>query len=220
MVGGDRVEESSGERSEEAVEEFQEDQADRISLGRQMVASGAGQLFDKAFGAQLGEVVAKGGQAVLLRSATEGGADVRIDFAGAEGVGGWDLCNADKSVHEGQLPGIVELEARNAFAGCGDGGFGQPLELAAIDKRLEDILLDIQVIVIDRRELVAQGRKVLDSLVHAVVGHVVGGGLGPEDQVVAPVLLDKAVAVMAADHWVGQVHVFDLGLQLAAVLFW
>jgi hypothetical protein len=32
-------------------------------------------------------------------------------------------------------------------------------------------------------------------------------------------LLDKAVAVMAADHRVGQVHVFDLGLQLAAALF-
>src|SRR5438132_4896989 len=78
LVGGDRVEESSGERSEDAVEEFQEDQADRISLGRQTVASGAGQLFDKAFGVQLGEIVAKGGQAVLLRSATEGGDDVRI----------------------------------------------------------------------------------------------------------------------------------------------
>ena len=120
------MEESSGEWSVDAVEEFQEDQADRIPLGRQTVASGVGQLFDKAFRAQLGEVVPKGGQAVVLRSATEGGADVRIDFAGAEGVGGWDLRKADKSVHEGQLPGIVELEARNAFAGCGDGGFGQP----------------------------------------------------------------------------------------------
>jgi hypothetical protein len=60
--------------------------------------------------------------------------------------------------------------------------------------------MDIQVIVIDRRALVAQGRKALDSLVHAVVGHVVSGGLGPEDQVVARVLLDKAVAVMAADQ--------------------
>ena len=79
------MEESSGERSVDAVEEFQEDQADRISLGRQTVAAGARQLFDKAFRAQLGEVVSKGGQAVLLRSATEGGDDVRIDFAGAEG---------------------------------------------------------------------------------------------------------------------------------------
>ena len=73
LVSGDRVEESSGERSVDAVEEFQEDQADRISLGRQAVAAGAGQLFDQAFGAQLGEVVSEGGQVALRRSATKGG---------------------------------------------------------------------------------------------------------------------------------------------------
>jgi hypothetical protein len=31
---------------------------------------------------------------------------VQIDFAGAESVGGWDLCKAYESVHEGQLSGI------------------------------------------------------------------------------------------------------------------
>src|SRR5271165_428952 len=219
LVSGNRVEESGGKWSVDAVEEFQEDQADRISLDRQTVAAGAGQLFDEAFRAKLGEVVSKGGQAILLSGATEGGDDVRIDFAGAEGVGGRDLRKAHESVHESQLSRIVELEARNAFAGRGDGGLGKPLELTAIDKRLEDILLDVQVIVIDRSKLVAQGRKVLHGLVHSVVGHVVAGCLGPEDQVVAHILLDKAVAIVAADNRVGQVHVFDLGLQLAAVLF-
>jgi hypothetical protein len=94
------------------------------------------------------------------------------------------------------------------------------LPVAVIVGLVRDILLDIQVIVIDRRELVAQGRKVLDSLVHAVVGHIVAGGLGPEDHVVAHVLLDKAVAVMAADHWVGQVHVFDLGFAACRGTVW
>jgi hypothetical protein len=60
--------------------------------------------------------------------------------------------------------------------------------------------------------------RVLDSLVHPVVGDVVGGRLGAQDQVIANILLDEAVAVMAANDRVGQVHVFDLGLQLAAVL--
>jgi hypothetical protein len=32
-------------------------------------------------------------------------------------------------------------------------------------------------------------------------------------------LLDKAVAIMAADHGIGQVHVFDFGLQLAPIVF-
>ena len=31
---------------------------------------------------------------------------VQIDFAGAESVGGWDLCKAYESVHEGQLSRI------------------------------------------------------------------------------------------------------------------
>jgi hypothetical protein len=45
------------------------------------------------------------------------------------------------------LSGIVELEAGDAFAGRGEGGFGKLSELPAINKRFEDILLDIQVIV-------------------------------------------------------------------------
>jgi len=35
--------------------------------------------------------------------------------------------------------------------------------------------------------------------------------------VIAHVLLDEAVAIMAADDRVGEVHVLDLGLQLAVV---
>ena len=42
--------------------------------------------------------------------------------------------------------------------------------------------------------------------------------LGAEDQVVTDILLDEAVAVVAADYRVGQVHVFDLILQLTVVL--
>ena len=48
---------------------------------------------------------------------------------------------------------------------------------------------------------------------------VVARSLGAKDEVIANVLLDEAVAVVAADHRIGQVHVFDLGLQLAAMMF-
>src|ERR1700726_3146338 len=61
--------------------------------------------------------------------------------------------------------------------------------------------------------------RVLDSLVYTVVGDVVTGRLGTEDGVVTHVLLDEAIAIVTADNWVGQVHLFELGLQLAAVLF-
>ena len=35
---------------------------------------------------------------------------------------------------------------------------------------------------------------------------------------IANILLDKAVSVMAADYGIGQVHVLDLGLQLASIV--
>ena len=67
--------------------------------------------------AQLGEVVAREAKLYCCAGAAERRDDVRIDFAGAERVGGRDLREADEGVHERQLAGVVELEARNAFAG-------------------------------------------------------------------------------------------------------
>ena len=58
----------------------------------------------------------------------------------------------------------------------------------------------------------------MHGLFHAVVVDVVARGLGPKHQVIANVLLDEAVAVVAANHRIGQVHVFDLGLQLASIM--
>ena len=49
--------------------------------------------------------------------------------------------------------------------------------------------------------------------------NVVARSLGAKDEVIANVLLDEAVAVVAADHRIGQVHVLDVGLQLAAMMF-
>src|SRR5262249_41574882 len=104
-------------------------------------------------------------------------------------------------------------------AGRGEGGFGKLSELPAINKRFEDILLDIQVIVDDGRHLVTQSGKMLDSLVYTVVGDVVTGRLGTEDNVVTHVLLDEAIAIVTPDTWVGVFYVFDLVLKLAGFFF-
>jgi hypothetical protein len=53
--------------------------------------------------------------------------------------------------------------------------------LAAVDKRLENVLLDIQVVVVDRGELVAQGREMLDGLVETIVVDVVARRFGAKD---------------------------------------
>jgi len=160
----------------------------------------------------LREVVSQGGEAVLLVGAAQHRNDVRIDFGGAERVGGRDVGEADESVHQRLLSGVVKLETGNAFAGRRDSGRGEPLQLAAVNKRLENVLLDIQVAVVDRVELVAQCGEVLDGLVETIVVDVVARRLGAKDAVVTHVLLDEAVAVVTADDRVGQVHVLDLSL--------
>src|SRR6516225_8854367 len=79
-VAGDRVEEAGREGSAEPVEEFQEDQTDGISLGRQSVATRAGQFLDEALGAELREVVAQRAKAVWLGGGAQGSGHMRMDL--------------------------------------------------------------------------------------------------------------------------------------------
>ena len=51
----------------------------------------------------------------------------------------------------------------------------------------------------------------LDGLVDAVVGDIVGGEFGAQEEMVADVLLDDPVPVMAPDDRIRQVQVFNLG---------
>lgn len=45
-----------------------------------------------------------------------------------------------------------------------------------------------------------------------------GSGFGAQQQVIADILLDEAIAILAADHRVGKMDIFDHGLQFAAIL--
>jgi hypothetical protein len=79
-------------------------------------------------------------------------------------------------------------------------------------------LLDIEVVVDDGRQLGPQRREMLDGLLDAVVSDVVGCGLGAQVEMIAHVLFDRALAEVAADDRVGQLDVFDDGLQLTPIL--
>src|SRR5258708_12456005 len=78
--------------------------------------------------------------------------------------------------------------------------------------------MDVEVIMVDRRERFLEDREIFDGLVDAVIVDVVARGLSPQDEVIANILLDEAVAIVTANHRVWQVHVLDLGLQLASIL--
>src|SRR5262245_40673492 len=142
-----------------------------------------------------------------------------MEFCGGEAVAGGDVREAHESVHQGKLAGMVEAQSRNALSHWSNGRFGEAPQLAAIDEALEDILLHVEIIIVDCREGVPEHRQVLDRFVHAIVVDVVARRLGSKNEMIANVLFDEAVAVMAADHGIWQVHVLDLGLQLAPMMF-
>jgi hypothetical protein len=81
--------------------------------------------------------------------------------------------------------------------------------LTPVEERLQDVLLDVMVVVDDGRHPVAKLGKVLDIFFHAVVVHVVGGRLRPQQSIIADILLGKAVPIVAANHRIGQVEIFD-----------
>jgi hypothetical protein len=59
-------------------------------------------------------------------------------------------------VHQGKLPRVVELEAGDALARRRDRRLRELAQLAAIDEGLQNVLLYVQVVVIDRGEGIAE----------------------------------------------------------------
>src|SRR5271169_2695732 len=59
----------------------------------------------------------------------------------------------------------------------------------------------------------------VDGFVDGVIGDVVGGRLGAEKEMIADVLFDEAMAIVATDDGIGEIEVLEYGLQLSAILF-
>src|SRR5260370_2033550 len=106
-------------------------------------------------------------------------------------------------MHEGQLPSVIELQTGDAFAVREDGGLAEVSQLAAIEEGFQDVLLNIQVVVNNRGELLAEFWKMVDGLFHGVVGNIVGGGFGAKQKMIANILFDESVAVVTADDRIG-----------------
>lgn len=129
---------------------------------------------------------------------------MRMEFCGGKAVAGGDVREAREGVHQCKLAGVIEAQSRKALSRRSDGRFGEPSQLAAVNEGLKDILLDGEIVIVDCRERVPQRREVLDRFVHAIVVDVIARSLGPEDQMIANVLLNEAVAVVAADTGLGK----------------
>jgi hypothetical protein len=73
-----------------------------------------------------------------------------VDLPSGKAIAGGDVREAHESVHQCELAGVIEPQSRNAFPCRSNGRFGEPSQLAAIDEGLEDVLLHIEIIVVDR----------------------------------------------------------------------
>jgi hypothetical protein len=76
----------------------------------------------------------------------------------------------------------------------------------------------VEIVVVDGRQGLAEDGKVFDRFVDAVIVDVVACQFCEQDEMIADILLDKPVSIVAGDHGIGQVHVLDLGLQLAPIV--
>jgi hypothetical protein len=54
-------------------------------------------------------------------------------------------------MHHGELPRVIELETRNALSRRRDCRFRELSQLATIYKGFQDMLLDVEVVIVDRR---------------------------------------------------------------------
>ena len=72
-----------------------------------------------------------------------------MDFSGRETVLSGKMREADQSMHQGQLSGMVELKAWNSFSVGKNRRLYQCLYLPSVDEGFQDVLLDIVIPVDD-----------------------------------------------------------------------
>ncbi|MGA8620161.1 MAG: hypothetical protein WB660_16765 [Candidatus Sulfotelmatobacter sp.] len=112
-------------------------------------------------------------------------------------------------MHQTQLPRMIELQAGNAFAVGQDGGLAELAKLAAINEGFENVLLNVEVVVDDGGKLLSELGKLMDGFVDGVVVNVVGGWLGAEQEMIADVLFDEAMAIVTANDGIGEIEVLE-----------
>ena len=120
-----------------------------------------------------------------------------IKLSSRKGASCGDVSEPHQGVHQRKLAWVVQLQPGNPFAAGKHCGFCQLTQLPSVDKGFQDVLLDGEVVVADGRQLVSELGQVFDSLLDPIVGDVVGRCFGAQAQVIADILLEKALSVSA-----------------------
>lgn len=77
--------------------------------------------------------------------------------------------------------------------------------------------MGVVIVVDDVGHPLAELRQVLHVLFDPILSHIIGSWLGPQEPVIADVLLGEAVPVVTTNDRIGKVEVLDYGLQFAFV---
>lgn len=94
----------------------------------------------------------------------------------------------------------------------------QLAKLSPVDKGFQDVLLDIEIAIDNAAHVLLQLGKIADGFRNTVISvNIVAGRFGAKEKMVADVLLDRSVLVMAPDDGIGQVHFVDHSLDLGGV---
>ena len=148
----------------------------------------------------------------------QSGQDIGIKLSSGKGIAGSDVSEANQGVHEGQLSWVVEFEPRDAFTTGKHGGLCQFVELASVNKALQDVLLNIKIVVANGGELVSELGEVFDGLFDSIGSHVISRRLGAQAEVIANVLFEGAVSVVSANDRIRKIQILDDGLKLPLVV--
>src|SRR6202158_6357134 len=97
----DGAEKACCERRIHAFKELQEHQPDRVSVPQKLIPARVGEPDHKAFGTELGEVIAKRGECVVAGVAAEGFDDGGGGFGRGGGIASRDVGGADERVDSG-----------------------------------------------------------------------------------------------------------------------
>ena len=141
-----------------------------------------------------------------------------IKLSSRKGASRGDVSEPYQGVHQRKLSWVVQFQAGNPFTTGKHGRFCQLTQLSSVNKGFQDVLLDGEIVVADGRQLVSELGQVFDRLLDPIVGDVVGRCFGAQAQVIADILLEKALSLMTTDHWVRKLQIFNDGLKLSLVL--
>jgi hypothetical protein len=93
-----------------------------------------------------------------------GGLGCGVDTVGKGGAACYNAPEPDQAAHEGELAWMVELATGDAFPVGQVRWLGKFTALAPIDEHFRNVLLDVQIIVGDGGDLLAELRETLNGL--------------------------------------------------------